>query len=463
MPEPLYADLIFPSANPDQPSISRLLSSLRRANLSVHNRLTSIRHDAAFATAASVAYARPLVANERCGSWYVEPGRKRGSAYFKSTDGHERAWKFSTRRLNLHLLELVEAHDGVVVVDSTRRGKRMPDALSTTVPIWCAVVNRVLFPADDERAGRLFLPAYLPATTHAQISALLPGFVASLRELKLEMPTCLTKPLRPFWVTQDSPLPETEEEEGVPPTIFEDYRPVICCTASRRVLGGSEMDEAGYIQGAGDDTENWAHGLTPPVFWAHADELLATAEADLPERIEALVREDEAGKVGGESPVKELSSYISVCPLPLGEKAEGCCYIALTEEVSPKETWVESPVSMKVGVGKSKAASRNLRLALPDICSFAAAYLKSSSSQGRQPRLILACHSGKDISVGTALALSCFLLDDEGNIRTGTDEINFTKTLVKVRLGKIMTVYPEANPSRSTLQAVNSFLMDWRK
>jgi len=30
----------------------------------------------------------------------------------------------------------------IIVVDSTRGGKRIPDALSKTVPIWCAVVNR---------------------------------------------------------------------------------------------------------------------------------------------------------------------------------------------------------------------------------------------------------------------------------------------------------------------------------
>lgn len=112
MPEPLYADLIFPSSTPDQPSISQLLSSLRRANLSIHNRLTSIRRDAVFAASVADVYARPLVANERCGSWYVPPERKAGSAYFKSTDGHERAWKFSTRRLNLQLLDMIEENDG---------------------------------------------------------------------------------------------------------------------------------------------------------------------------------------------------------------------------------------------------------------------------------------------------------------------------------------------------------------
>jgi tRNA A64-2'-O-ribosylphosphate transferase len=34
----------------------------------------------------------------------------------------------------------------MVLVDSTKSGKRMPDALSKTVPIWCAVIISSLFP-----------------------------------------------------------------------------------------------------------------------------------------------------------------------------------------------------------------------------------------------------------------------------------------------------------------------------
>ena len=32
----------------------------------------------------------------------------------------------------------------IILVDSTRSGKRIPDALSKTVPIWCAVINRAI-------------------------------------------------------------------------------------------------------------------------------------------------------------------------------------------------------------------------------------------------------------------------------------------------------------------------------
>lgn len=117
MPTPIEADLIFSSqANHN---FSKTLGDLKRSALSIHNRLTSIEHDAAFAEQVLEAYGRPLIANERCGSWYINPTTKAGSAYFKSTDGHTGAWKFSSRRLNLHLLEVIGANDGYAL-DSLR-------------------------------------------------------------------------------------------------------------------------------------------------------------------------------------------------------------------------------------------------------------------------------------------------------------------------------------------------------
>ena len=105
----------------NQPSISSLLTQLRRSTLTPGNRLKSIHADASFVAQVASAFPsppkkgkrrnRPLVANERCGSWYIPPVKKDGSAYFKSTDGHERAWKFSTRRLNLHLIDMIEESD----------------------------------------------------------------------------------------------------------------------------------------------------------------------------------------------------------------------------------------------------------------------------------------------------------------------------------------------------------------
>ncbi|KAG6027603.1 hypothetical protein E4U19_001932 [Claviceps sp. Clav32 group G5] len=457
----------LPSDDDTLPSLSSLLSSLKRSTLSIHNRLTSIHSDAQFVLRAAsspslrgrASKPRPLVANQRCGSWYVPPGKtpQRACAYFKSTDGHERAWKCSTRRLNMHLVDMIEEHDGIIIVDSTRRGKRMPDALSTTIPIWCTVLNSLLLPSHP-LSSQLFLPPHLMASTHAQIMALIPGFVQALRDLKLE-----ALPKEQKRAQQQKQQQQEEEEQQQQGTIFQDYHPIICLTASRRILT-SEIDSQGYIQGAADDTENWAHGLTPALFWAHCETLLSTPDAQLPELIASLLKQDKLERADQKSAdfLVRLTPVVSVCALPLGApgKTDGdVCHVVLVEGVTPKDTWVRAPDYIEVGLGKHKTASRNLRLALPEICAFVRAFLE----RGQDRQVVVACESGRDTSVGTALALSCYLFDEQGQFHVPDARLCFTKGQVKIKLASIMTAYPAGNPSRQTLQSVNSFLMDWTK
>ncbi|KAF3356407.1 hypothetical protein VdG1_03687 [Verticillium dahliae VDG1] len=447
------SDIVFPSAS-EQPNFSHLLTELKRGDLSISNRLRSIIHDADFVREVAAAFGsveegpteatgtvtltRPLVANERCGSWYIPPSTKSASAYFKSTDGHDNAWKFSTRRLNLHLLEIIGRCDGCIIVDSTRRGKRIPDALSKTIPIWCAVLNRALFPSLPEEAHALHTPPNVVSPSeHAQIAALLPSFLAAFLALDLDLAPLraqLTKPLRPLWITPDTPLlrPQTTTTPAAPrSTVFEDAHPVICCTASRRVAGG-ELREGGYVyvQGAGDDTENWACGLTAELFWAHADQLLDTPEGELP----ALVR-----------------GLVDACEPSRGAGAK---------KVAPS-------MAMEVGVGKHKVASRNLRAALPDICGFVTRFLESQKkddgSLAEGTTVLVACETGKDLSVAVALAICLWCFDQQDNYRAPDTKTIFNKDMVRHRLGSIMTACPEANPGRASLQSVNSFLMDYRR
>ena len=96
-------------------SLSHVLSDLRRSALSITNRLKSIDEDADFVEDVAREFfdgSLPLVANERCGSWYIPPHRKEGSAYFKSTDGHTGQWNFSLRRLNLQVLDIAGKYGG---------------------------------------------------------------------------------------------------------------------------------------------------------------------------------------------------------------------------------------------------------------------------------------------------------------------------------------------------------------
>ncbi|SPN97632.1 related to 2`-O-ribosyl phosphate transferase RIT1 [Cephalotrichum gorgonifer] len=502
---PSVSDLVLPS----QPSLNTLLKTLKKQGLSPHNRFRSILRDADFVASAVASLGRrPLVANERCGSWYVEPARKAGSAYFKSTDGHTGQWGFSCRRLNLHLLDLIEENDGCIIVDSTRRGKRMPDALSKTIPIWCAVINMALFP-DLPASHTLHTPPnVVPSTEHAQISALLPTFLSSLQALNLDLPSLrskLSKPLRPYWVTPETRLQEQQEGAGPREAVFEDFRPVVCCTASSR--SSSELSTfEGYVQGAADDTEHWAMGLTAPIFWQHADLLLSTDDADLPGVIARLLEEEKREREAdgdAERGVK-VSACMYVCQLPLSEPAAGsdneCQIVFLDDAVTPRDGWVKGPRRMELGLGNARNASKNLRSALPAVSAFVERFLGFPSSeevlrpgvQGRRDppeegnqelhkeesrvlqedtkgaeaevagksrgnvRIVIACPTGKDLSLATALALHCRLFTpDDKPLQKPLEDASMNKAAIRQRLGRMMIAFPGANPQRATLQSVN--------
>ncbi|KAK5630955.1 hypothetical protein RRF57_006670 [Xylaria bambusicola] len=124
---------------------------------------------------------------------------------------------------------------------------------------------------------------------------------------------------------------------------------------------------------------------------------------------------------------------------------------------------------MEVGIGKQKLASRNLRVALAGICEFVDVYLKGGGGRGGTgdsdttsagKQILVACETGKDLSIGVVLALVCRFFDDEGRYKPWTpDSSGVNKSIIKTKLGRIMLAFPQANPSRTTLQSVNSYLM----
>ena len=63
----------------------------------------------------------------------------------------------------------------------------MPDALSKTIPIWCAVMNRLLFP-EINASHALHTPANVVGDSeHIQIEAKLDGFVTEIKVNKLQV------------------------------------------------------------------------------------------------------------------------------------------------------------------------------------------------------------------------------------------------------------------------------------
>ncbi|KAJ5908108.1 hypothetical protein N7495_000790 [Penicillium taxi] len=453
---PTLESLHFPSA---QQSISQTLASLRRSALSISNRLQSIQTDAAFVQEVADHYDLPLVANERCGSWYISPDDKSGSAYFKSTDGHSGQWDFSFRRLNLQLLPLAKEHGGCVIVDSTRRGKLMPDALSKTVPIWCAVLNRALFPAETAYHAVQLPPNFLGDSEESQIELRIDGFVNSLKpiasvidirkqDLKLDLGHIreqLGKPIKVAWANRSYFHP-TDLHKG------DSYCLLVLCSASRRVHG-AEMSEGGYIQGAGDDSEGWAHGLTPPVFWANQAALKQTPEEELPDLIAQLVAKHQQQRSGQKATLISPTRYLyinSTDPsLNVGE-----CDLIIDCNGTPSA--VEgNPKRLNLGCASAKLGSRDLRKLLDKVRDFVKAQLESNPAQS----LLVTCDTGKDLSAGALLAIICLFCDDDGNFDLSQSGRIIGKQFIRQRLAWIVSSKHDVNPSRSTLQSVNAFLM----
>lgn len=134
------AELPLPSSA--VPSMSQTMRCLKRRDTGLYNRLASIALDAQFVASL---HARlpdaPLLANLRCGGWYAPVAD--GSCQFKSTDGHARNAGFSLTRLNVEALRALATCGAALLIDSTRSGKRHPDAATRTAPLWVAVLNEV--------------------------------------------------------------------------------------------------------------------------------------------------------------------------------------------------------------------------------------------------------------------------------------------------------------------------------
>ncbi|KAI9730006.1 MAG: hypothetical protein M1834_006204 [Cirrosporium novae-zelandiae] len=440
--------LIFPLASQN---FSHTLSSIRRSTLSISNRLTSCKRDSIFVQSVAEHLNLPLVANERCGSWYIPLDKKAGSTYFKSTDGHTGQWKFSLRRLNLQVLDIIGQNGGCIIVDSTRRGKSMPDALSKTVPMWCAVINRCLFPASTECHALSTPPEAVGESEHAQMEAKLDSFVTDFKELDIDVPVLrmkLKKPLKVDWVYPNSPsFPDT--------TLSENYNYAILCTASHRVHG-AEASENGYIQGAGDDSEGWSHGLTPPLFWANQELLFKTEEANLPGLIEKLKQEDQQNNKSTTATLIKPTPNIFLGTLDtLTGTTQFDIIIACSESplpVSSQENFLE------LRCASGKLGSKDLRKGLAQVRDF---IVSTSAKLGKStPKILITCPTGKDLSVGVTLMVLSLFFSNEGIFSPTPLEGNgITKAFIRQRLAWITLSNPDSNPSRSTLQAINSVLM----
>lgn len=170
----------------------------------------------------------------------------------------------------------------------------------------------------------------------------------------------------------------------------------------------------GYIQGAGDDSESWSHGLTSALFWKHKRQLLSATNNDIASLIHELVlldkKIDQDKKIHSILPPSErlyvarlvaaarLENYDGV--IICDDKREGTA----SEAERPKH---ENLLSLKCGPGK--LGSRALRAELSRVPPF----ILAITSRTPSPKILFSCATGTDLSIGVALVVLCLFFNDD--------------------------------------------------
>ncbi|XP_021723554.1 uncharacterized protein C3F10.06c-like isoform X1 [Chenopodium quinoa] len=498
-------------------SIYKASRSIKKRDNTLYNALLSIYHDSIFVGEISQLWPRlPLVANLRCGLWY-SPQFNGGTCYFKSTDGHSNNCSFNTSRLNLHLALLAGNKGGCIIVDSTRKGKRFPDSMSKTIPVWSCVLNRVIqryknmihenFSAANEEKPKenstdwdchLHLPLWVPKTEKASIENRLDDFTALLEESGADIASLaasLRKPLRPLWISQKSVIWLNE----VPDHDSWDFTPLILVSgsSSNGFLPQRTSSEFSwnYIPGAGDDEESWARGLTPDLFWNHVYDLINCGPDLCNKKVSEIVEKDRVYRAqrGQDAPqilVKSQKSLetnghhefplhsefesIKVGVSPSTKRDSSICWLGLTNiSVSTTQLAATKPdvdsilncgnellnvdhsyAYLHLPIVSSKLDRFSLLNNLPSAMKFARSTLLQAKS------LLVCCPDGEDISVCVCLAILISLFTEDGSFDDGKSfkETEISKLEMRRRLVFMCKFSTNARPSRGNLRQVFCFL-----
>ncbi|KAF9279768.1 hypothetical protein BGZ68_007708 [Mortierella alpina] len=289
-------------------------------------------------------------------------------------------------------------------------GKRVPDALSKTIPIWCATINnavrkcalsnqakelqlhdyerihesgqstreahdaqnssssdsamehckegvyRDVFDSSMLRVPALnaerwdtryhSLPSLISRSEHAQIADKIDGFADKLMRFT-DMTPLTTRLQKPI-----RPIWLTPQsfllKDNLPDYSQVGFLPVICLSASRVVQDGmEERDGYLYVQGSGDDEEMWAKGLRPDLFWDNVEYLLEDG-------ITAEECENRASEVVREAKRKQLEKSTHRPKDAKSERsAEGGPLLftpsmELVSEIKPSPIWIGNNASGRI-------------------------------------------------------------------------------------------------------------------
>ncbi|OWB81318.1 hypothetical protein B5S32_g5730 [[Candida] boidinii] len=488
----------------DLKELNLITKEIKKEDTSLTNRFQSIILDSQYVDNVSSLFPHyPIIPNERCGLWYVPLDKYTHTSYFKSTDGHINNWDFSTRRLNFHLLSLFqfnnEHHDnnGIIIVDSTRRGKKIPDAQSKTIPIWCSVINCILYGTNEQgddsytdenefelnKKYWLWLPRdTITKSEYLRILKEIPNFIYKVKELGIINESNIKnfkiklnhKKLKPYWIYPDLKNIKNYKNLIIENSIKNDFNPIILCTSSYQCQDG--MDKRNgftYVQGAADDHELWSNGLEPIEFWSNFDQFKDKNLTD--DKILKVIKNI---KLNGNSIKNNSTNIISnditkITDLIHVGKLNDCFKLNKEQNIIKKDFLLNkynnviifdsnlykfnnlieiSNLKILNLDSNSKKSSKEFRTKLNDLIPFYNNKLKINEN------LLILCNNGSDLSIGLVLILLCLNYNLDWNQDINEKDHYINKIFIRKNLIKIIQ-YRNVNPSRATLNSVNHYLM----
>lgn len=176
-------------------------------------------------------------------------------------------------------------------------------------------------------------------------------------------------------------------------------------------------------------------GLTPALFWEHKDELLSVNQDETSNLIDRIVSEAKANTftTSGEwmnppTGVKPVDNRISLCCLAdipthilegKGHPSFPCIVLRAGSSQNPSDIPQTNTDFFLIYIPTDKkAAERAFKTNLSHCLDFAKRHLQS----GRQ--VCVGCETGKDLSVGLAVAILQVFFDDDGKLETERRSLN---------------------------------------
>ena len=145
----------------------------------------------------------------------------------------------------------------------------------------------------------LHLPLWVSENEKENIEKKIDAWVGILHAANADIASLskeLKKPLQPLWISQKSVIWLNE----VPDAASWPFTPLILVSASQPSAHVQRMTDGecgwSYIPGAADDEETWARGLTPPLFWKHAVNLIQSSPDECNRMVAEIVEWDRVSR-----------------------------------------------------------------------------------------------------------------------------------------------------------------------